>query len=145
MKNNGFTLIEMMIVVAIIGLLASIAWPNYQQYLKKSARTDAKTALLGLQQAQEKLRANCSVYGTILGIDNDCTPGDAANTTVNYSAETLERWYDIDITSANSTGYVATATAKDPGKQSDDTGCTTLTFTVNAANPNGLREPTTCW
>ncbi|MEO1957048.1 MAG: type IV pilin protein [Methylophilaceae bacterium] len=58
MKNNptknGFTLIELMISVAIIGILASIAYPSYQQSILRSRRADAQGALLGLANAMER-------------------------------------------------------------------------------------------
>ena len=53
-KQNGFTLIELMIVVAIIGVLSAIAYPSYQSYMKKSARADAKVGLTKLADKQER-------------------------------------------------------------------------------------------
>lgn len=50
----GFTLIEVMIAVAIIGILAAIAYPSYQEYIKKSRRTEAQVALLELAQFMER-------------------------------------------------------------------------------------------
>ena len=69
-NNKGFTLFELIIVVVIIGIMASIAYPSYMDYVKKSRRSDAKAGLLSLQQAQEKFRANCTEYA-----DNIVTSG----------------------------------------------------------------------
>ncbi len=53
-KSAGFSLIELMIVVAIIAILAAVAFPSYQESVKKSRRSDAQTALLGFAQAMER-------------------------------------------------------------------------------------------
>ena len=74
--NKGFTLIELMIVVAIIGVLASIAYPSYQDYVLRAKRADAKAGLLNLQLAQEKYRANCIQYATdIHATTRSCVTG----------------------------------------------------------------------
>lgn len=57
-KLRGFTLIELMIVVVIVGILAMIALPAYQDYVRKSRRADVLTKLLDTQLQQEKWRAN---------------------------------------------------------------------------------------
>lgn len=53
-RNSGFTLIEVMIVVAIIGILAAIAYPSYRESVAKSRRAGAKTVLVGAQQWMER-------------------------------------------------------------------------------------------
>lgn len=52
--QKGFTLIEVMIVVVIVGILAAIAIPNYQDSIRKTRRADAEGALMGLRQAMER-------------------------------------------------------------------------------------------
>lgn len=61
-KLAGFTLIEVMIVVAIIGILAAIAYPNYSEYVFKGRRAEARTALTDLMQQQERYFTQNSTY-----------------------------------------------------------------------------------
>lgn len=70
---KGFTLIELMIVVVVIAVLAAIAIPAYQNYVERARRADAKSAILAVQLAQEKYRANNPTYGTLvqIGADNE--------------------------------------------------------------------------
>lgn len=67
-KEKGFTMIEILIVVAIVGILAAIAVPSYQSSIKKSQRADAKAALLGFAAAMER---NYMINGTYAGNDAD--------------------------------------------------------------------------
>jgi len=66
-KQKGFTLIELMIVITIIGILAAIALPSYQNYVQEARRADAKAALLSIQLEQEKWRANNPAYTETIG------------------------------------------------------------------------------
>ena len=61
-NNRGFTLIELMIVVAVIGILAAIAVPSYRSYVVRAARVEAQTELLELASLQEKIFLNSNSY-----------------------------------------------------------------------------------
>lgn len=93
---SGFTLIELMITVTVIGILAAIVYPSYTDYITRAKRADGKAVLLQLQLAQEKWRANHTTYGakSDLGITvspdgyyavNDFTNVGAATYTVTAS------------------------------------------------------------
>ena len=64
-RINGFTLIELMIVVAIVGILAAVALPSYRNYVVKSNRQGAQSELLDLASIQEKIYLNSNAYASI--------------------------------------------------------------------------------
>lgn len=63
-KSQGFSLIELMITVTIVGILATIALPSYQQYIIRASREAAQTELMQLAALQEKIYLNSSAYST---------------------------------------------------------------------------------
>lgn len=135
---------ELMIVVAIIGILAAVAYPSYQDSVRKGRRADGAAALTAIQIAQEKFRANCRFYADNGGAD--VCGANAAASTVNVAAASPDGRYSIDVTNPSATGYTVTATGQ--GDQANDMagGVTcTLVLTVNAGNPNGVRTPADCW
>ena len=129
-RPHGFTLIELMIVVAIVGLLASVAYPSYMNQVKKSRRSDAVAALSIVQQTQERWRANNTTYAA--------TPA-----ALGLSATSAGGYYQIALASATGTGYILTAAAVTGNSQATDTGCATLTVTV--LNGNATNTPSGCW
>lgn len=137
-KTNGFTLVELLIVVAIIGIIGAIAYPSFADSAKKARRSDGKTAMLGVMFAQQKFRGNCPTYASTIGSANDC-----ATTTIQASSTTENDYYTISLSGASANAYVITATAK--GVQTNDTGCTALTISVSAAAPKGAKAPQSCW
>ncbi|NMP14844.1 type IV pilin protein [Thalassotalea sp. Y01] len=138
MRAKGFTLIELMIVVAIVGIIAGIAYPSFADSMMKSRRTDAKTAMYEIAIQQKKLRGNCATYGSSFGSVNNCTAK-----TVRGSATTDNGYYQLSLGSVTGNAYVITATAQ--GVQTKDTGCTSMTLTFSASNPKGLKAPSACW
>jgi len=106
-KQKAFTLIELMITVAIVGILASIAYPSYQDSVMKSRRADAKGALLSLANTMER---NFTTTNSYVGV----TP-------------TNTGYYTITITAAASS-YTLNAAPIVGGPQEGDK-CETLTLT----------------
>lgn len=134
MKNinaKGFTLIELMIVVVVIAVLAAIAIPAYQNYVERARRADAKSALLAIQLAQEKYRANNPSYGTLAQI--------------NAPSVSPDGYYNIAVNINAGPPPTYTATASPTGKQSGDT-CGV--FAVNQDGPDysgSNANQTDCW
>ena len=108
-NKQGFTLIELMIVVAIVGILASIAYPSYQEYIARARRGDAKAGLLSLQLAQEKFRANCPQYAAIIGVSGDYDCG-TATYTLEGSSTSADGYYILSVSDIGASTYTLTAT-----------------------------------
>jgi len=140
-QQPGFTLIELMIVVAIVGILAAIAYPAYQDSVRKGRRAEAITALYQLQLEQEKWRANNTTYTGTLG-----TGGLGLTSTV---PATGTAYYDVAITANSATGFTATATARSTGGQNNDTAggvtCTPLTINQNGPVFGASPNQAACW
>jgi len=108
-RFSGFTLIELMIVVAIIGVLAGIAYPAYTDYVLRANRADGKAGLLNLQLAQEKYRANCPQYADgIHATARTCASGGTHNLVSGTSSPNGK--YTLAITAGTATTYTLTAT-----------------------------------
>ena len=97
-RIKGFTLIELMITVAIIGILASVALPNYKKYIIKSSRTAAQTELVELASIQEKVYLNSNAYTASVTTAYNGTSGCGLGRT---SGQTTDDKYDLSITSAS--------------------------------------------
>lgn len=110
MKNhNGFNLIELMIVVAIIGILAAIAVPIYTHYVYRSKQVEAKTLLMTIKTEQEQFRAENQSYTTTL-LDSGLDSNTAPDLPQSYQLSLSAKWYTfLTIPSADSTGFRAEA------------------------------------
>lgn len=129
MRSNGFTLIELMIVVAIIGILAAIAYPAYTSQIMKTQRTDAKDALLAAAHNLERCYTEYNAY------NNAACPA--------VPATSNEGYYSITVSALSASGYTLTATPIS-GAVVNDAECKTFTIDNKGAQdstPSGGN----CW
>ena len=141
----GFTIIELMVVVAVMSILAAIAYPSYLDSVRKARRADAQAALTNAQIAQQKLRASCRFFAGTLGAADNCD-ATAAASVIRLAATSPDGWYNIALSNASGTSYTVTATGQGDQANDEEGGVTcTMVLTVNAANPNGVRTPADCW
>ena len=133
-KQLGVTLIELMIVVVVVAVLASIAVPSYRAFVIRAHRTEAKSVLLSLAAAQEKFYLQNNRYADTAEL-TVAPPGG-----LGLPATTENGWYEIDIVDGDADGFEATATAV--ADQAQDSHC--AEFSVNQA---GVRDATNddCW
>lgn len=125
----GFSLIEALVVVAIFGIIAAVAYPAYGQYVTESRRSDGISTLLTSMQAMERCRATTYTY---VGCD------------ANLKTESTEGFYDISASGITSTTFTLTATAK--GVQTNDKECPELTINQTAQQgPVDGSGTTPCW
>lgn len=128
-KSHGFTLIEIMITVAILGIVSAIALPTFFDAMRKSRRTDAFTALSAVQQAQERWRANNPSYtDRLTALPSASEPG------LGLPSTTTNGYYTVAIDTPTATGYNVVATAVGTASQAQDGNCVRLRVQVAVGN-----------
>jgi type IV pilus assembly protein PilE len=147
-RAGGLTLIELMVIVAVVAILGALALPSYMDSVRKGRRSEAVAALTQLQQAQERWRANNATYTMELTADPNATPPGLGLPSTSSSG-----LYTIRIDAASAAGYTVSATAVAGTSQANDTNCSTMR--VRLANGNvqyggsALTDPLTdvhrCW
>jgi type IV pilus assembly protein PilE len=134
-STNGFTLIEVMIVVTIVGILMAIALPSYKDYVLRSHRTDAHSSLIDIAARQERFVAQRNTYTLEISANTGLTMGRTTS---------ADGYYNLTVLGCD-TGTIATCyeiTATAIGSQLADTDCPAITF-----DSTGVKGPVAgdCW
>ncbi len=127
-RNKGFSLIEIMIVVAIIGILSAIALPSYSKYIVKARRADAQTFLLDVAQRQQQYVMDARTYAADIAELKVVVP------------ESVSKYYTPTTAPGAGAGaptFTATVTPKAGTSQAVD-GVMTI-------NEKGVKTPSTLW
>ncbi len=140
MRVRGFTLIEVMITVAIVAIVAAIALPSYQDQIRRTRRAEARQELMAIATAQERFYTNCNRYAaTLNNALNTCSGLGRATATVMSSSG----YYQVSM-AGNGTTY--TLTAAPQGAQVHDTQCASLSLTDSGLKgATGTLGAAACW
>ena len=133
-RPNGFTLIELIIVVAIIGILAAIAIPMYSDYVTRSRRADGQAKLMQVAQDLERCYTQYSKY-------NDSSCSVISSGTVNQTSD--QEFYVISASVLTESTFTLEATPEP--KQADDTDCDKLTLTHLGEQSATGTDTDSCW
>ncbi len=132
MKRNGFTLIELMVVVAIVGILAAIAYPSYNEYVKKTRRAEVVAIMLENAQLMERFYSQSGTYVGASIVAQSPADGTAV--------------YDIavDDTNTSETAFIINATAVSGGVMDGDE-CASLSIDELGTQGSGSGSNAVCW
>jgi type IV pilus assembly protein PilE len=119
-----------MVVVVVVGILAGIAYPSFQDSVRKARRADAVDGASMVLQAQERWRANNPTYTATMG-------------NLSVSSTTTGGYYTMALSANTATAYTLSFTPVGGKGQANDSGCTAMTVTVASGNPT--YAPSTCW
>ena len=147
--SNGFTIIEILIVVAIIGIIAAVAIPAYTEQVERGKRADGKAFLLDIVSRQERFFSQYVSYTSVLGKAGACTGADCG-LGMGGGNKSPEEHYTAAITTGPGTcapggtscrTYTITVTST-----SGDPKCTTLTYDhTGRKGSTGTGSVEECW
>lgn len=118
-RSSGFTLIEMLVTLAIASVLSLVALPSFQGQLQRVRRSDALVAMVQIELAQSRWRANGPSYGSLADLGVRRLSGSG--------------YYRLQLDSESADGYRVVATAL--GAQAGDSGCRVFVLIVTGADP----------
>ncbi len=129
---RGITLPELLIVMVIVGILGSLAYPQYREFAARAKRTEAVAALLRIQVNQERFYLSNNTF------TNDLTKLGFSSSS---DAKTNSGSYSVNITAADAGNYTAVATYLNTDGEKDK--C--KTFTIQDGDVKTSAPDTNCW
>jgi type IV pilus assembly protein PilE len=150
-RERGFTLIELMIVIAIIAVIAAVALPSYFGSIRKSRRADAVQLMAQVAQAQERFRANSATFSNDFGTSFLNVRSTAASGVTSLT----EAYYTISVENPAANAYTVQAVAR--ASQTSDTRCAVMQMRMAGGNLTYLAntsvaaldptnpDPNRCW
>jgi type IV pilus assembly protein PilE len=126
-RCRGMTLVELLVVLAIIAILLTIGIPTYRNYILKAQRTEAMESIVLLQLKQESYRKHQISYGTLSEIGG--------------AAASASGKYNLTVSNNSAAAYTISAAAQ--GGQAADSACATMSLT--SSNGSVTRSPAQCW
>ena len=133
-RQAGFTLIEVVIVVAILGIISAFAYNGYQRYVQNTYRADAQRSLMDIAQRLERCFTQRNDY-------SECVDGGQGATW-----ESENGHYEISITDLEKTTFTLIATPQGVQAERDGDRCATLTLThTGRRDSTGSEERDDCW
>jgi type IV pilus assembly protein PilE len=141
---SGFTLLEVLTAVVLVGVLAAIAIPSWRTHLLRARRGDAAAALVEVQKAQDTFFGRHARYADAVQLTTPAPGG------LGLAAESARGFYRIEMaTSADGLGYIATARVLATAGQSADTRCVALSIDHfgqrRAVDSDGNDRTPDCW
>ncbi len=138
-RIKGFSLIELMIVVTIIGLLLAFAYPMYTQQIVKSRRAEGKAALLDLNNRMARYFSVNNTYATATIAANSATTDVLSNATSDNG------WYKLSITTKTATTFTIAAAPQNT-QATEDALCATFTMNhLGNKSVSGTGTIQQCW
>jgi type IV pilus assembly protein PilE len=143
MTRRGFTLLELMVTLAIVAILAALAWPGYAAIIQRAQRNDARLALLAIQHAEESHYQRFNAYSEALTLST-------ASGGLGLAGHSSEGSYALSVaTSDDGQHYNAMARALPGGRQATDHAC--VQFMIDergqraATDTSGRDSSAACW
>ena len=137
-SQSGLTLIELMVVIAVLAILTAVGYPMYTEQVQKARRTDARNALHLIALAQERFYTVNGVYASDLGALN--LPAEL------QAGGSEEGYYDLSITlPANNLAFLITATPASDSGQSKDEDCQELSLDQTGLQHANGADTDHCW
>ncbi len=130
-RTQGFTILELMIVVAIVAILASIAWPSYQEYVRRGKRADAEALMLGIASREQQYMLAAREYTDVVGIGglNATAQGYSCAVDSNKTCESTAYKITVTVDAGPPAGFSVVGTPQGPSQILDGV----LTYTSAGA------------